>query len=69
MKINVDKAFHQSSPADGSVYVHSEKESKLRDELWLLLVAGYGLVNANYRWQYVSDKAFLDLGLQHLVLN
>lgn len=46
VKINVKMAFHQFGPADRKVYVIPPKESRLRNELLLLLVAGYGLVNA-----------------------
>lgn len=42
------------------------KESRLQYELWLLLVAGYGLINANSKWQLKSDKVLLDPGLQHV---
>lgn len=66
VKIDVDVAFHQSGPADGNVYVIPPKESRLRNELWLLLVAVYGLVNANSKWQVKSDNSLLELGLQHL---
>lgn len=64
MKTDVGMAFHQSGPANRKVYVIPLKESRLRNELWLLLVAGYGLVNANFKWEAKSDSARFKLVLQ-----
>lgn len=66
VQIDVEMAFHQSEPADRKVYVRPPRELKLCNELWLLLVAEYGLINANSKWQAVSDNAFVEIGLQHL---
>lgn len=65
-KIDVESAFHQSGPADRKVYVRSPKESKLRNELWLLLVAGYGFINANFKWNFVSDISVFNIWLLFL---
>lgn len=66
VKIHVEVAFHQPEPADTKVYVIQPKEPRLRNELWLLLVARYGLINANSKWQYMSDHALVDISLQHV---
>lgn len=66
VKIDVEMAFHQSGPADRKVYVRPPRESRLRNELWLLLVAGHGLINVNSKWQAVSDDTFVEIGLEHL---
>lgn len=36
------------------------------NEMWLLLVPGYGLINSNSNWQFVSNNAFVTLGLEHM---
>lgn len=59
-------AFHQAGPAGWKVYVRPPRESRLHNELWLLLVAEYGLIDANSKWQAVFDDAFVEMGLQHL---
>lgn len=50
LKIDFKMALLQSGPTDRSVYVLPLREYKLKNELWLLLVTGYGLVNPNFKW-------------------
>ena len=64
VKIDVEMAFHQSGKAERNVYVIPPKDSRLRNEYWLLLVAGYGLINSNAKWQFVSDNSLLQIGLK-----
>lgn len=66
LKVDVEMAFHHSGPADSKVYVIPPRDSKLKNKLWFLLVAGYGLVNANSKWQFVLDNGFIELGLAHM---
>lgn len=68
VKLDVEMAFHKSCPADRKVYVLPSRESKLRNELWLFLIAGYGLINANPKCQLVSEGVFAALGLKHLLV-
>lgn len=58
--------FNHSCPADRKVFVRPLNGSKQHNELWLLLVAGYDLINANSKWQFKSDNVLLDIGLQHV---
>lgn len=58
--------FHQSGPADRKMFVRPPKESKLPNELWLLLLAGYGFIIANSKWQFKSNNSLTELGLQHV---
>lgn len=62
----MEMVFHQFDPADRKVFVRPHKESKLCNELWLLLVAEYGLIYANSKWQFKLNNALLDLDLQHV---
>lgn len=66
VRIDVIKALHQSGPADRKVYVKPPRELRLYHELWPLLVPGYGLSNANSRWQAVSDDASVEIRFQNL---
>lgn len=66
VKADSKMAFHQTGLANRQVYVHPPKESRRKGELWLLMVAGYGLVNAGAKWQKHSDQIFYDLGLSHV---
>lgn len=63
LKIDVKSAFLQSRPAERDVYVNPPRESKRRNEVWLLLTAAYGLINANAKWQKISDTVFSEFGL------
>jgi len=56
-------AFLQTGDAKRSVYVKPPYESAQRGVYWLLLVATYGLVNANAKWQSKSDAGLQKLGL------
>ena len=56
-------AFLQTGDASRLVYVIPRKEYKDRRFVWLLLVAVYGLVNSNAKWQVQSDQALRDIGL------
>lgn len=47
IRIDVKTAFLQTGPASGDVYVIPPREYSFWKELWLLLVATYGLVNWN----------------------
>lgn len=62
-KIDVQGAFLQSCAADCDVFVKPPKECKLKSFYWLLLVAAYGFVNANAKWQLHSDDTLFQLGL------
>ena len=58
-------AFLQTGEAKRDVYVRPPKESSMKStHLWLILMAAYGLVKANAKWQNQSDNLMLDLGLQ-----
>lgn len=62
-KLDVKTAFLQTGAANRDVYVVPPQESNDRYKvLWLLLTASYGLVNANAKWQVVSDQALHDIG-------
>lgn len=52
--------------AQRDAYVHLPAEFRSRNMLWLLVVATYGPVNCNCKWQKQSDDAFLNLGLQQI---
>lgn len=60
-RLDVEMAFHQTGLASRNVYVRPPRESRRRGELWLLLVAGYGLFNAGAKWQTVSDEVLLNI--------
>ena len=63
-KADVKSAFFQTGKADRDVYVRSPRESQMKSShVWLLLTAAYGLVNANAKWQNLSDDAMFDLSL------
>ena len=62
-KVDVKSAFLQSGRANRDVYVIPPRECRNRSFLWLLLVAAYGLANANAKWQVHSDDTFLSFGL------
>lgn len=66
VKIDVGMAFHQSSPSNRMVFARSLVAWKIWNQLWLLLVAGYGLVHTNYKWQSVFDAVFHKLDSEHL---
>ena len=67
-KVDIKSAFLQSGPATRDVYVIPPRECPGRQFRWRLLVATYGLVNANAKWQLHSDTTLLDLGLHAVVL-
>ena len=67
-KVDIKAAFLQSGPATRDVYVIPPRECPDRQFRWRLLVASYGLVNANAKWQLHSDTTLLDLGLHAVVL-
>ena len=67
-KVDIKAAFLQSVPATRDVYVKRPRECSDRQLRWRLLVATYGLVHANAKWQLHSDTALLDLGLHAVVL-
>lgn len=66
VKADSKMAFHQTGRGNRQVWVKPPRESRKTGELWLLLVAGYGLVNAGAKWQQHSDKIFYDLGLSNI---
>lgn len=66
VKADAKSAFLQTGPADRDIYVVPPRESKMKSELWLLLAAVYGLINANAKWQVKSDDTFKSLGLTPL---
>lgn len=65
-KIDVKSAFLQTGSAERDVYVRPPHESAIKSHYWLLLTAAYGLVNANAKWQVLSDSLFCDIGLTQL---
>lgn len=67
MKIDFESAFLQTGPAKRSVYVVPPKECAVRCFYWLLLTAAYGLVNANAKWQEMSDNLLFDIGFVQVV--
>ena len=67
-KVDIKGAFLQSGPAERDVYVVPPRECARRGFYWLLLVASYGLVNANAKWQNHSDDTLFKLGLRPTVL-
>ena len=67
-KVDIKSEFLQSGPATRGVHVVPPRECCDRQFRWRLLVATYGLVNANAKWQLHSGTALLDLGLQAVVL-
>lgn len=68
-KIDVTSAFLQTGAAERDVYVLPPRESADRGRfLWLLLAAAYGLVNANAKWQVLSDALVLALGFEPIAL-
>lgn len=66
VKADAKSAFLQTGPAGRDVSVVPPRESKMKNELWLLLAAVYSLVNANANWQVKSDDTFKSLGLTPL---
>lgn len=58
--------FLQTGRAQCDLYVVPPRESGHKSELWLLLGAAYGLVNANAKWQVQSDTIFKLLRLKCL---
>lgn len=61
---DVKSAFLKTGEAERDVYVKPPQESKMRtSHVWLLMVAAYGLVNSNAKWQHKSDQALINLGL------
>ena len=63
-KGDVSAAFLQTGKAERDVYVRPPRESSMRStHLWLLLIAAYGLVNYNAKWQQQSDQVLLEYGL------
>lgn len=67
LNIDLEMAFNQTGPAHHKMYARPLEDCELCNELWLLLVAGYDLVNAKIpKLQAVSDDAFIEFGLQHL---
>lgn len=36
----------------------------LEKHLWIFLTAAYGLVNANAKWQIISDQVLVDIGFE-----
>lgn len=63
VRVDVKALFLQSGPAARAVYDIPPRECARRNELWLLLAARYGLVNANAKWQVKSDAALASLQL------
>lgn len=69
IRADAKTSFLQTGPAGREVYVIPPAESNQRHNVfWLLLVAAYGLVNSNAKWQHQSDEAFISLGLEHVAL-
>lgn len=66
VKIDAEKAFHQPGSAARKVYVIQRKESRCYNELWLLVVATYGFVKSNLKWQVKSGIALIEVGLQYV---
>lgn len=61
-KTDVKSAFLQTGDAVRDVYVISPYESADRGRFhFLLLFGAYELVNANTKWQALSDTLFKDL--------
>lgn len=58
-------AFFKTGEEPRAVYVISQKDYKHRRCLWFLLVAVYGLVNANAKCQVQSDPAIHISALNH----
>lgn len=65
-KINFKSAFLQTGKAKRDVYVISLRESIDKGKYWLLLIASYGLVNADAEWQEHKDILFINIGLKQL---
>lgn len=61
LKVHMKMAIHQTGPANRKVYVRPLEESRIKNKLWLLVVAGCELINANSKWQLVSYKAFSEV--------
>lgn len=61
-------ALHQSGPGRRKVYVRLTIKCNHCNALWLLFVAGYGLVNANSEWKNESDSAILQIALHHIAI-
>lgn len=62
-KIDVKTAFLQAGKAERDVFVLLPTKSSDRGKcLWLLLTAAYGLVNANAKWQVISDQELHEIG-------
>eukprot|EP00171_Calliarthron_tuberculosum_P001315 IDg1315t1 len=66
-KIDFKSAFLQSGNAMRDVYVVPPRECNTRSHYWLLLTATYGLVNANSKWQEISDELLRSIGYKQLV--
>lgn len=62
-QIDVKRAFLQSGAAERDAFVASPRQCRLKRFYMLLLVAAYGLLNANVIWQQQSDHRFLEVGL------
>ena len=67
VKIDFVSAFLQTGKALRDVYVIPPYESRDSAVYWLLLTAAYGLVNANAKWQKLSDECLRMLGFKQLV--
>lgn len=63
VKIDVKSAFLHTGFTHKNVYVLLSHKSKFRNELWLLMLVAYGLINANTKWKVQSDTVLLSLAL------
>lgn len=56
--MNVTAGFPQTGQAAHDVYVRTLKELQMKaTHIWLLLIAAYGVVNANAKWKSQYDEA------------
>lgn len=62
-KVDIKGAFLQSGEESRDVYYKAPRKRSTKSFYWLLLVALYGLVNANAKWQLSSDSTLLSLGI------
>lgn len=68
-KADIKTAFLQTGLAERDVYVIPPVETADRSKcLWLLLGAPYGLVNANAKWQVLSDLALFETGFKAIAI-
>ena len=67
VKIDFKSSFLQTGLAKRDVYLIPPRESFCSSRMfWLLLVAAYGLVNSNAKWQEHSDLCLTQLGFMQL---